>query len=106
MIARLGGAQAARASGFGASCVVLVVLMAIFCAAPVAPYDPLKQDLSAACRRRVRRICCGTDNTGRDVLARVIWGTRVSLIAGLVSVAIGVVVGCADGPGRRLLGRR
>jgi len=35
----------------------------------------------------------GTDNLGRDVLARVIWGTRVSLIAGIASVEIAMVIG-------------
>jgi peptide/nickel transport system permease protein len=93
MIARLG-----RRAGFrwGGVIVLLVVLTAIF-APLISPYDPLKQDLSAALATPSPAHLLGTDNNGRDILARVIWGSRVSLIAGLVSVAIGAVVGCLMG---------
>ena len=47
------------------------------------PHDPLKQDLATRSRGPSRAHLLGTDNVGRDVLARVIWGTRVSLMAGL-----------------------
>ena len=51
----------------------------------------------------------GTDEIGRDVLSRIIWGTRASLLAGVVSVSISLAARRADRHGRRLprrLGRR
>jgi len=86
----------ARGATFGALVVLLVVLMALF--APwVSPYDPLKQDVNNLLSPPTALHPFGTDNTGRDVLSRVIWGTRVSLIAGLVSVSLAVVLGCVIG---------
>ena len=76
-----------------AAVICVTVLMAIF-APLVSPYDPLKQDLNSLLASPGPTHLLGTDNVGRDVLARVIWGSRVSLIAGSVSVAIAVVVGC------------
>jgi peptide/nickel transport system permease protein len=75
-----------------AAIVCLAVMTAIF-APLVSPYDPLKQDLSLLLASPGPTHLLGTDNVGRDVLARVIWGSRVSLIAGSVSVAIAVVAG-------------
>jgi ABC-type dipeptide/oligopeptide/nickel transport system permease subunit len=77
--------------------VVLVVIVMAVCAPLISPYDPIKQDLGAALSTPSLAHPLGTDNNGRDVLARVIWGTRISLIAGLASVAIGVVAGCVLG---------
>ena len=79
-----------------AAMVCIAVLVAIF-APLVSPYDPLKQDLSSLLASPGPTHLLGTDNVGRDVLARVIWGSRVSLIAGSVSVAIAVVAGCCLG---------
>ena len=85
-------AARARLAPFGAGVVLLAVLVAL--AAPLlAPYDPLAQNLGNALARPGRANLLGTDNVGRDVLSRVIWGTRVSLVAGLVAVAIAVVAG-------------
>ena len=85
-------ALTARGAPFGAAVLALVVLMALV--APfISPYDPLKQDLVNARLAPSAEHLLGTDDLGRDVLSRVIYGSRVSLIAGLVSVAIGVVVG-------------
>src|SRR5881296_4490019 len=82
----------ARLAPFGAAVMLLAVMVAL--AAPLlAPYDPLAQNLGNALARPGRANLLGTDNVGRDVLSRVIWGTRVSLVAGLVAVAIAVVVG-------------
>src|SRR5215510_490455 len=75
---------------------VLVMLLAVTVAllAPViSPYDPLKQDLGHALARPDRAHLMGTDNVGRDVLSRMIWGTRVSLLAGFGSVALAMLAG-------------
>src|SRR5499433_2982951 len=85
-----------RLAPFGAAVMVLAVLVAI--AAPlVAPYDPLAQNLGNTLARPDRAHLLGTDNVGRDVLSRVVWGTRVSLLAGLVSVALAMVTGSVLG---------
>lgn len=89
-------AASARLAAVGAVVVLAVLLAAVF-APLISPYDPLKQDLSAALAPPGPAHILGTDNNGRDVLARVIWGSRVSLIAGLVSVGIALVAGCGIG---------
>src|SRR2546430_4752996 len=85
-------AARARLAPFGAAVLVAAVLVAL--GAPLlAPYDPLAQNLGNTLARPGRAHLLGTDNVGRDVLSRVIWGTRVSLVVGLVSVALAVVAG-------------
>jgi peptide/nickel transport system permease protein len=85
-------AARARLAPFGAAVMGLTVLVAL--AAPlVAPYDPLAQNLGNALAAPGRAHLLGTDNVGRDVLSRVIWGTRVSLLAGFVSVALAGLAG-------------
>jgi ABC-type dipeptide/oligopeptide/nickel transport system permease subunit len=85
-------AARARLAPFGAAVMTLAVLIAL--AAPlVAPYDPLAQNLGNTLAAPGRDHLLGTDNVGRDVLSRVILGTRVSLVAGLVSVVLAVSAG-------------
>ena len=85
-------AARARLAPFGAAVMVLAVLVAL--AAPlVAPHDPLAQNLGNTLAPPGRSHLLGTDNVGRDVLSRVIWGTRISLLAGLVSVALAMLAG-------------
>src|SRR5437867_8376050 len=85
-------AARARLAPYGAAVMVLAVLIAL--AAPlVAPYDPLAQNLGKTLAPPGRDHLLGTDNVGRDVLSRVIWGTRVSLMAGVVYVALAVLAG-------------
>ncbi len=98
-------ALSARFAVFGGSVVLAVVLMAVF-APLISPYDPLKQDLVGQLAGPSATHLLGTDNVGRDVLARVIWGARVSLIAGLASVAMGAVAGCLLGLGSGYWGGR
>src|SRR5206468_3973514 len=85
-------ATRARLAPFGAA--VLLVAIVVALAAPLlAPYDPLAQNLGNSLARPGRVHWLGTDNVGRDVLSRVIWGTRVSLVAGCVSAAVAALAG-------------
>ena len=85
-------AARARLAPFGATVMLLAISVALL-APVVAPYDPLKQNLHNTLARPDRTHLLGTDNVGRDVLSRVIWGTRVSLVAGFGSVVIAVLAG-------------
>ncbi|MBV9551897.1 MAG: ABC transporter permease [Alphaproteobacteria bacterium] len=76
------------------------VLFFIFLAvvAPlISPYDPLTTSWSAVRKPPSWSHPFGTDEIGRDVLARVIWGSRASLLAGLVSVSLALAVGVPIG---------
>jgi peptide/nickel transport system permease protein len=69
----------------------------------LAPYDPAKSDLSARLRppawmaRGSAAHLLGTDQLGRDILSRLVYGARVSLLVGVVSSLIGGTVGLALG---------
>jgi peptide/nickel transport system permease protein len=77
---------------FGLVVLVLVVLLAVL--APwVAPYDPLKTSWSLVRKAPSAAHWFGTDEVGRDLLSRVIWGGRASLLAGVVAVSIAVTIG-------------
>jgi peptide/nickel transport system permease protein len=86
--------QAARTRLGPLGVVVMLVAIVVALSAPVlSPYDPLKQDLGNTLARPDRAHLMGTDNVGRDVLSRMVWGTRVSLMAGFGSVALAVATG-------------
>ncbi|MBX6390709.1 MAG: ABC transporter permease subunit, partial [Frankia sp.] len=88
----------------------LAVLVAVAAAAPlIAPYDPDQQDLAAALSGPSGEHWLGTDRLGRDILTRLLFGARVTLldvaIATGVFLAIGVPLGVAAGYRGRLLDR-
>lgn len=72
--------------------IILFVLAAVF-APIVAPYDPAKQDLVNRLQLPSAKHWLGTDELGRDVLSRIIYGARVSLVIGLVPTAISMTIG-------------
>jgi peptide/nickel transport system permease protein len=76
---------------------LLVIVLAAVSASQVSPYDPLKQDFRV--ERQVPSIQhpMGTDEFGRDVLSRVIWGARVSVLAGLIAASIALASGLVLG---------
>lgn len=88
----------------GLAVVVLFVLMAVF-APYIAPYDPLQTSWSAIRKPPSEAYLLGTDELGRDVLSRVIWGARASLLAGVVSVCIALALGVPIGMAAGYLGR-
>jgi peptide/nickel transport system permease protein len=75
---------------------LLITLAAIF-APLVATHDPNHIDLLASAQGPSREHWLGTDDIGRDVYSRLVYGARVSLSVGLVSVAIYTVIGMALG---------
>src|SRR5216684_3221673 len=80
----------------GAAVVLLYLLLAIF--APWAsPDDPLRTDWSQIRKAPSAAHPLGTDDLGRDVLSRVIWGTRISMQAGVFSILLAIVVGVPAG---------
>ena len=76
--------------------VVFFVLLALL-APEVAPYDPLATSWGAIRKAPSAAHWFGTDEIGRDVLSRVVWGTRASLLAGVVSVSISLAFGVPIG---------
>jgi peptide/nickel transport system permease protein len=91
-----------RTAIFGLGVVVVVLLAALF--APwLTPFDPLEQDINQRLKEpgwqtaagRVHML--GTDHLGRDILARVIFGSRIALVVGVSAVLISGVLGMAIG---------
>jgi len=91
-----------RRSGAALGVVVIAIVVTVAILAPVvAPYDPLATSWSAIRKAPSAAHWFGTDEIGRDVLSRVIWGARASLLAGvvaaLISLSIGVPIGLLAG---------
>ena len=82
---------------FGAGILLLLLLLAAVFAPLVAPYDPNVQDYSALTQPPSRAHLLGTDDLGRDVLSRLIYGARISLAVGLVVQLVILLVGVPAG---------
>jgi len=80
----------------GLAVIVLFVVVAIF-APLIAPYDPVATSWSAIRKAPSAAHWMGTDENGRDVLSRVIFGARASLLAGVVAVLIAAGIGVPAG---------
>jgi peptide/nickel transport system permease protein len=95
-----------RRSGL-AGIIVLLAVAALAVAGPgIAPHDPLAQDSGALLQGPSATYWLGTDALGRDVLSRLLAGSRVSLAAALLSVAIGLTLGAVPGVLSVFLGGR
>jgi peptide/nickel transport system permease protein len=85
-----------RAAMFGLAVVLAFIALAVF--APwIAPHDPIATDWGAIRKAPDTAHWFGSDEIGRDVLSRVVWGTRASLLAGVVSVSISLLFGVPIG---------
>lgn len=74
-------------------CLILVAVFADF----VAPYDPIEQNLSNALKHSSREHIFGTDEFGRDIFSRIIYGARISLSIGFCAELIACLLGASLG---------
>lgn len=81
---------------FGAVVILLFIMTAIF-APLLAPYDAYDQDLSSSLLQPDRAHLLGTDALGRDTLSRLIYGSRNSLLVGVVALGIAATIGITMG---------
>jgi len=81
-----------RMAMFGLCVLILLVFLAIF-ADVVAPYGYDDQNYSQMLELPSWQHIMGTDNYGRDIFSRIVYGTRISLLIGFISLAISTVVG-------------
>jgi len=77
--------------------IVVFVLIVMVLAPLLSPYDPDRLHLAIRLAAPSSRHWFGTDEVGRDLLSRVIWGSRASVVAGLVTVAISMTIGTLIG---------
>lgn len=85
-----------RLSWVGLGLLMLIVFTAVF--APwIAPHDPLQQNIAYRLEPPSAEFWLGTDSYGRDVLSRLIYGTRVSLLVGFVAILIAMAIGSSLG---------
>lgn len=81
--------KAAMAGGY----IVLFFILVGILAPVISPYDPLEINLKDKLQGPSAAHWMGTDDKGRDIMSRLIYGTQLSLMVGFVSVAIGAVFG-------------
>jgi peptide/nickel transport system permease protein len=116
-IVELGEAQAPRRAfvrdfvrrrplgAIGAAVVVLMILVGVF-ANFLAPYDPVAVDFGAMLARPSAQHWLGTDAFGRDVLSRLIYGSRTALLVGFGAAFFGTTLGAILGVGSAYFGGR
>ena len=77
-----------------AGAIIVLLFVALALLAPwLAPFDPIKANFLAVRKPPSELYWLGTDELGRDMLSRLIWGARTSLMAGCVSVLIAILIG-------------
>lgn len=81
--------------------ILLILVLAAICAPLLTPYQPQEQNYDATLLEPSAGHLFGTDNFGRDILTRVIYGAQIDLRVGIIAViapfVIGLVLGCAAG---------
>ena len=85
-----------KTSWVGLVLLLFMVSLAVF--APwISPYDPIDQDILHRLEPASAAHLLGTDHFGRDILSRILWGARISLSVGTISVLMGMIVGTVLG---------
>lgn len=95
-----------RPLGAIGAAIILVMAVVAICAPWLAPFDPLETDYGAMLAAPSNKHWLGTDAFGRDVLSRVIYGSRTALIVGLGASLIGATIGALIGVASAYFGGR
>jgi peptide/nickel transport system permease protein len=78
--------------------ILLAIMVTVALLAPwLAPYNPVEQHIVHRLQPASAAYWLGTDQYGRDILSRIIWGSRISLTVGVFSILLGMVLGGAFG---------
>ncbi|MFQ5455350.1 MAG: ABC transporter permease [Nitrospirota bacterium] len=81
-----------------AGAVILIILVIVAIAAPIlSPYNPFQQNITQGLSRPSNDHILGQDRLGRDILSRIIYGSRISLSVGISVVGISLIVGITIG---------
>lgn len=80
----------------GLAIIIFLIIVAVL-APKLAPYDPLKSNILARYKAPSSEHLLGTDGMGRDILSRIIYGSRISIQVGLVSVGLALIFGVSFG---------
>lgn len=80
--------------GMIGSAYIIVLIFAAIAAPLISPYDPIKMSPTDALQPPSWSHPAGTDRLGRDIMTRIIYGTRISLQLGFISVGISLCIGC------------
>ena len=81
-----------RISWIGVVLLLILVSLAVF-APVISPYNPVEQHITDQFKGPSAKYWLGTDEYGRDLFTRIVWGARISLTVGTVSVILGMIVG-------------
>jgi peptide/nickel transport system permease protein len=87
---------ARKLAAFGLVVILLFIITAIF-APLLAPHDPYQQNLAISLQPPSQEYLLGTDQVGRDILSRLIYGSRSALMIGLISICIAAFLGMTLG---------
>jgi peptide/nickel transport system permease protein len=77
--------------------ILMLFIIAAIAAPLLAPHDPLFQYRGNELEGPSAQFLLGTDERGRDILSRIIYGTRISLLVGVIAVSLGATIGTATG---------
>lgn len=95
-----------RPLGAVGAAIIVIMIMAALLADFIAPFDPLANDYGAMLEAPSARHWFGTDSFGRDVLSRIIYGSRTALWVGFASAFLGATLGAVIGVGSAYFGGR
>ncbi len=73
--------------------IIAIIILSAILAPVISPYDPIKQNILARYKAPSAKYLLGTDELGRDILSRIIYGARYSLLIGVITISLALVFG-------------